>query len=376
MKDAERNEDLLRQNPQSGLGMLAEQTGGFLVRDTNDARASFRQIAQDMRFHYVLGYTPSNDNYDGRFRNVRVKVRRGGTVVHFRRGYFAVRARTSNPVLAYEAPAIAVLDRTGPRPEAFPFKGLALTFPQAGPTTKVPVLVRIPGRSLKYAPDPANKEVMAADLAVVVRVRNEYQQEVSRMSQHFQLSSPAAKLEAARAGDILFYRETELPPGQYVLDAVAYDAGATVASVKSWPLEVPAPGPSGAFLSSLVVIDHVEQVPAADRDPRNPLYFGELLVYPSLGDPLRKSVAKAMGFYFTARGPANARKGLLEVVRDGQVTATHSLALPAPNAAGLIQHAGTLPLPAFAPGTYELRLTLLAGAERLATRTAPFTVAE
>ena len=67
-----------------------------------------RQIAQDMRFHYVLGYTPSNDNYDGRFRNVRVKVRRGGTVVHFRRGYFAVRARTSNPVLSYEAPAIAV----------------------------------------------------------------------------------------------------------------------------------------------------------------------------------------------------------------------------------------------------------------------------
>ena len=158
MKDAERNEDLLRQNPQSGLGMLAEQTGGFLVRDTNDARGSFRQIAQDMRFHYVLGYTPSNDNYDGRFRNVRVKVRRGGTVVHFRRGYFAVRARTSNPVLAYEAPAIAILDRTGPRPEAFPFKGLALTFPQAGPTTKVPVLVRIPGRSLKYAPDPAKRK--------------------------------------------------------------------------------------------------------------------------------------------------------------------------------------------------------------------------
>jgi hypothetical protein len=217
---------------------------------------------------------------------------------------------------------------------------------------------------------------MSADLAVVVRVRNEYQQEVSRVSQHFQLSSPAAKLEAARAGDILFYRETELPPGNYLVDAVAYDAGATVASVKSFPLEVPAPGPSGAFLSSLVVIDHVEQVPAADRDANNPLYFGELLVYPSLGDPLRKSVAKAMGFYFTARGPANARKALLEVLRDGQVTARHPLDLPAPNATGLIQHAGTLPLQTFAPGTYELRLTMMAGSERLASRAAPFTVAE
>ena len=376
LKDAERNEDLLRLNPQAGLGQLAEQTGGFLVRDTNDARGSFRQIAQDMRFHYVIGYTPSNDNYDGRFRTVSVKLRRGGFDVHSRRGYLALRARTSNPVLSYEAPAVAALDRPGPHPEVFPFKGTALTFPQEGSTLKVPVLVRVPGRSIKYAPAAGQKDVMAADLAVVVRVRNEYQQEVSRVSQHYQLTSPAAKLEAARGGDILFYRETELPPGKYTLDAVAYDAGAAVASVKSFPLDVPASGPSGATLSSLVVIDHVEQVPAADRDARNPLYFGEMLVYPSLGDPLRKSVAKAVGFYFTARGPANARKALLELVHDGQVTAKVPLDLPAPGANGLIQHAGTLPLQSLAPGSYELRLTMLAGNEPLATRTASFTVAE
>ena len=268
MKDAERNEDLLRLNPQSGLGQLAEQTGGFLVRDTNDARGSFRQIAQDMRFHYVLGYTPSNDNYDGRFRNVSVKVRRGGTVVHSRRGYLALRARTSNPVLAYESPAIAVLDRTGPRPEAFPFKGVALTFPQAGPTLKVPVLVRIPGRSLKYSPAAGQKDVMVADLAVVVRVRNEYHQEVSRVSQHFQLSSPAARLEAARSGDILFYREAELPPGQYVLDAIAYDAGATAASVKSFPLEVPGSGAVGGLPEQ--PRGHRPRRAGSGRRPRSP----------------------------------------------------------------------------------------------------------
>jgi VWFA-related protein len=376
MRDAERNEDMLRMNPQAGLGMLAEQTGGFLVRDTNDARASFRQIAQDMRFHYVIGYTPTNDNYDGRFRRVSVKVRRGGMDVHSRRGYYAVRTRTANPVLPYEAPAVALLDRPGPHPELFPFKGAVLTFPQAGPTLKVPVLVRVPGRFPKYSPVPGQKDTMAADLAVVVRLRNEYHQEVSRVSQHYQLSAPAAKLDTARAGDILFYRETELPPGKYTLDAVAYDAGAAAASVKSFPLEVAAPGDSGASLSSLVVIDHVERVPAAERDPRNPLYFGEMLVYPNLGDPLRKSTAKALGFYFTARAPASVRKGQLEVVRDGQVTAALPLQLPAPDATGLIQHAGTLSLDSFAPGAYQMRLTLLAGNERLASQTASFTVAE
>jgi hypothetical protein len=217
---------------------------------------------------------------------------------------------------------------------------------------------------------------MAADLAVVVRLRNEYHQEVSRVSQHYQLTAPAAKLDAARAGDILFYRETELPPGKYTLDAVAYDAGASAASVKSMPFEVPAPGASGAILSSLVVIDHVERVPAEERDPNNPLYFGEMLVYPSLGDPFRKSAVKALGFYFTARGPANARKGQMEIVRQGQSIHRQPFDLPAPDAAGVIRHALTVPTQGFAPGTYEVRVDMMAGAERLASRSASFTVAE
>jgi VWFA-related protein len=376
MKDAERNEDLLRLNPQAGLGQLANETGGFLVRDTNDARSGFRQIAQDMRFHYVLGYTPTNDNYDGRFRQVNVKVRRGGLNVHSRRGYYALRASTSNPVLPYEAPAVALLDRPGPHVELFPFKGAVLTFPQAGATLKVPVLVRVPGAFPKYSPAPGQKDVLAADMAVVVRVRNEYHQEVGRVSQHYQLTAPAAKLDAARAGDILFYRETQLPPGKYTVDAVAYDAGASAASVKSFPFEVPAPHVSGAVLSSVVVIDHVERVPAADRDPNNPLYFGEMLVYPSLGDPFRKSAVKALGFYFTARGPANARKGVMEILRSGQSVLRQPFDLPSPDAAGVIHHALTVPTQGLTPGAYEVRVDMVAGTERLASRSATFTVAE
>jgi VWFA-related protein len=375
MKDAERNEDLLRLNPQSGLGQLAEQTGGFLVRDTNDARGSFRQIAQDMRFHYVLGYTPSNENYDGRFRNVNVKLRRGGMDVHSRRGYFAVRAGSSNPVLGYEAPAIAVLEKPAAQRETFPLRGMALVFPQRPAMATVPVMVRVPGRALKYAPATGQKDVMAADLAVVVRVRNEYKQEVGRMSQHYQLSSTAAKLEVARAGDILFYRQTELPPGKYTVDAVAYDAGAAAASVKSFPLEVPGPDPGGTVLSSLVVIDHVEKVPASERDASNPLYMGEVLVYPSMGDPIRKS-GKVMGYYFTAHAPGTPRKALLEVVQDGAVTSKLLLNLSAPDANGRVQYADALAIGSFTPGTYELRVSLLDGSQRVATRSTPFTVAE
>jgi hypothetical protein len=196
------------------------------------------------------------------------------------------------------------------------------------------------------------------------------------MSQHYQLSSPAAKLDAARSGDILFYREAELPPGKYTIDAVAYDAAATVASVKSFPLEVPGSDASGLALSSLMVIDHVERVPTSDRDPSNPLYFGEALLYPNMGDPVRKSTAKVLGFYFTAHAPGAARKALLEVSRGGQIANRLTLNLAAPDANGRVQHAGTLPLETFAPGAYELRVTLLDGTQHVASRSTPFTVAE
>jgi VWFA-related protein len=65
-KGLERNEDLLRLNPHSGLGELAEQTGGFLIRDTNDLSAGLRRIDEDMRVHYVLTYASKNQEYDGR----------------------------------------------------------------------------------------------------------------------------------------------------------------------------------------------------------------------------------------------------------------------------------------------------------------------
>ena len=74
----ERNEDMLRMDPHTGLGDLARETGGFLVRDTNNLQSAFRRIEEDMRFHYVLTYAPSNQTFDGQFREIDVKVRRPG----------------------------------------------------------------------------------------------------------------------------------------------------------------------------------------------------------------------------------------------------------------------------------------------------------
>jgi hypothetical protein len=375
----ERNEDLLRLHPESGLGQLANETGGFLIRDTNDAASAFRQIEEDMRFHYLLGYSPSNENYDGRFRAISVKLKRPGLQVQTRQGYYAIRAAESTPLKSFEAPALALLDHKT-RPHDFPLQATALSFPATNRPGLAPVLVRVPGSTITYAPDKqdkSGKKTHRADLAVVVRVRNEAGQEVDRLSQQYLLSAPEASLEAARRGDILFYREADLGPGRYTLDAIAYDAVAQRASVRTLGLEVGPAEEGRPRLSSIVLVASAERVPKGEEQPDSPLYYGETVIYPNMGDPFRKATSPALGFFFTVygvKGDAHPR-ATIEVLKGDQPAGKVVAELPAADANGRIQYAGALPLQSFPPGTYRLKVTAMAGTG-FDSRQAPFTVVE
>jgi len=69
---------------------LAERTGGRAFYNTNDIRGAIRQAADDSRVTYVLGFYPTHNAWDGRFREIKVRVKRPGLQVRHRRGYFAL----------------------------------------------------------------------------------------------------------------------------------------------------------------------------------------------------------------------------------------------------------------------------------------------
>ena len=85
-KALEKNEDVLRQDPHSSLGTLAQSTGGLIFDSTNNLRQGFDRVETDLRNYYLVGYTPSNEAYDGRFRTIDVKVKRPGLTVAARQG--------------------------------------------------------------------------------------------------------------------------------------------------------------------------------------------------------------------------------------------------------------------------------------------------
>jgi VWFA-related protein len=350
----ERAEDGLRSDPNSGLGTLAEQTGGFLIRDTNDLRAGFRRISEEMRFYYMLSYAPTNETFDGSFREISVKLKRSGLNVQARKGYFAVRSQ--GPVLSYEAPALALLERSA-KADAFPVRAAALSFPDPKRPGLVSVLVEIPGTVPTYAFEEERK-AYRADLVVLAQISDGSGNVVDKLSQRYQPSVPETGLEAIKQSPVLFYRETHLPKGHYVLDAVAYDNSTSKASLRSLPFDVPSPDNGHLQLGSLVTIGRFEQLPKEEIDSSRPLQYGEIQLYPSLGLPVKKSAQRALVFLVTAwTTPGNpVTRATAEVWQGGQAVKQAALEVPGPEPNGRIQALGQFPLDTFKPGEYELHV--------------------
>ena len=92
------------QKPIEGLRQFAQRTGGEAYFNTNDLGGAIARAVDDSRLTYVLGYYPAKTEWDGKFRQIRVKVKREGVEVRHRAGYFAI------PASAVETAASAVLN--------------------------------------------------------------------------------------------------------------------------------------------------------------------------------------------------------------------------------------------------------------------------
>lgn len=81
---------------QSRLTQLAHETGGeaFFPSSLKDVSAAYARIRAEIDARYTLGYLPSDDARDGRFRKVDVRLRHAapGVRVRTRSGYIALNA--------------------------------------------------------------------------------------------------------------------------------------------------------------------------------------------------------------------------------------------------------------------------------------------
>jgi VWFA-related protein len=82
--------------PQETMTTLAERTGGRAFYNTNDITGAVRRALEDSRVTYELAFYPTHTQWNGRWRELKVLVKRPGVQVRHRRGYFALAEQELN----------------------------------------------------------------------------------------------------------------------------------------------------------------------------------------------------------------------------------------------------------------------------------------
>jgi VWFA-related protein len=89
------------QMSQDTLRVLAEETDGRAIVNRNSLAQGLAQIVRDSSFYYLLGYNSTQAQNDGKFHEIKVRVKRPNVDVRARKGYWALTAadvsKVTNP---------------------------------------------------------------------------------------------------------------------------------------------------------------------------------------------------------------------------------------------------------------------------------------
>jgi VWFA-related protein len=79
---------MLIQQRREGADLIARQTGGFLVRNSNDFQLD--RILEDQSGYYLLGYRPTDETFNRKFHRIKARVKKSGMTLRTRYGFFGV----------------------------------------------------------------------------------------------------------------------------------------------------------------------------------------------------------------------------------------------------------------------------------------------
>ena len=369
----EENERALTLDPAVSLGILASQTGGLLINNTNDLARGIRKIDEDRRNYYLLSYSSTNPVEDGRFRKIAVMVKDLHLVVRARSGYRAVPASDAGPVLAYEAPALAALDRT-PTPHDIHVDAAAYSVPMPGRPDLSAIVVNVPGSSLSFETNSDTRRY-TGEVVILAHIAGANGELPRKLSEQYNLTGDLDHVAETRSRRILFFRTPRLAPGTHAVGIAVHDGPAHRDAVVRTTVTIPPA--TRPVVGDLILVDHGEPVAPGESTPGNPLVAGSLVLIPAFEPTVRKADRKEINFAISLLlDPAAPLPGATLTLLAGDATVSSvPLPLMPPDAEGRLLAVGRVPIDAIPPGRYDLQVTIGTG-EHAQSRKAALTVLE
>lgn len=282
---------------QDTLTSLASDTGGKAFMDSNDFGDAFARVQRDMSAYYLLGYNSANTAKDGRFRRIRVRLKKSipGARVEARAGYYADRdfahTATGDRETQLQEMLFAAVSATD-----LPVLVNAGFFRLAADRYYVPISMAVPGSAIPI-PQEKDKDKIALDVLGIVQ--DEQGRPVGRIRQTMKL--PPGSVGALTSKQVLYQSAVTLPPGRFSIKVVVRENTSGLMGSFEAPVIVPELKQAPLKVSSVVLST---QVQAAKESANNPLVRdGEQLV-PNLTHVAARD--QKMFFYYEVYDPASA----------------------------------------------------------------------
>lgn len=194
---------------QETLVSLAADTGGKAFLDSNDFTQVFRKVQQDTSAYYVIGYLSANKVRDGRFRRVRVRVKRPGLKLEYRPGYFAPRDFQHSDRADRERQLEEELASDLPSTDVAVYVGAAF-FQLDESRSYIPVSLIVPGSQIPFVQS-SDKDKATLDILGVVL--DSAKIPFGRVRETLKLNVDAS--QQVRRKNVQYNTGFILPPGTY-----------------------------------------------------------------------------------------------------------------------------------------------------------------
>jgi len=276
---------------QETLTSLASDTGGTAFTDSNDFGEAFAKVERDISSYYILGFSSTNTNKDGRFRRLTVRVRtRSNLRVEAKQGYYADRdfahtARSDREIQLQEQLGTPI-----PATDV-PVFVTAGWFRLAPDKYYVPIALAVPGSAI-----PASTDKVTLDVAGFIR--DERGAPVGRIRDT--LTVPPASADGLAARQVLYETGVTLPPGRFSIKIAVRENAAGRMGTFEAPVLVPELKQAPVKVSSVVLSTQLQRV--AGRKTPSPLTRDGVELVPNLTHVVRHD--QTLYLYYEVYDPA------------------------------------------------------------------------
>lgn len=232
-----------RQDTHDSANLLADRTGGKAFYGSNDIRDAIHRAFDDGRYACNIGFYPDHGKWDGKFRELKVKVKADDAHLRYRQGYYAsIDGATSEDAtkFALQQAAVSPLETTS--------LGIVVNGKIVAPPSARNLQLQIALDPKQFLlKESGDRQKGALDMAFVQRDASG--SILAGDKQHFEINFEQKQYEFLCKAGMILQRNVTVSPQSDVIRVVVRDLGSgsigsvTIPVKTFFPVEsAPAPG--------------------------------------------------------------------------------------------------------------------------------------